>query len=265
MFPRVAGDTEVAQSLRILLVAKNLDKVFIPSFDGLYDMWRTLDTRPGLAVLTPYTQVSPGEIRLLAGCRASLLETGLPAALPSALAAFLGLSAPDGTGSGALGFTGAFRVFATAQKSPQAPGVVRPACSRGFDWASLRAATTVRGVKVCPLTGGTLPMRLTNTSGERFLLSEADPAGIIRIVLFTALPGENPRPIGSHPLPERLDPGQGVDIGADFSILTRQPGIIGVALGVVAGQDVHFVLDRPLFTSNYLPRFTECWKRQGAP
>ena len=111
------------------------------------------------------------------------------------------------------------------------------------------------------MTGGTLPMRLTNSSGESFTLSEADPAGTVRIVLFTALPGESPRPIGSHHLPERLAPGESIDIRADFSILTYQPGIIGVALGMVEGQDVHFVLDRPLFTSNFLPRFGECWKR----
>lgn len=260
-FPRVSGKTEVAQSLRVLMVAKGLDKAFTPSFDGLYDMWRTLGTRPGMAVITPYTQVSPAEIRLLASCRESLLETRAPAALPSRLASYLGLSAPDGTSRNALGSSGAFRIFAALPVSQQAFGAKPPSCPRGFDWTSLTAATTVPGVKVCPMTGGTLPLRLTNSSSECFILGEADPAGTVRIVLFTALPGESPRPIGSHPLPERLAPGESIDILADFSIFTRQPGIIGVALGMAEGQDIHFVLDRPLFTSNFLPRFVECWKR----
>jgi hypothetical protein len=212
--------------------------------------------------LTPYTKVTPGEIQLLASCRDSLLDTGAPAAIPETLAALLGLSAPDGTSRRTLRTNGAFRVFAPAPDAPHSSEAKRPPCPRGFDWSSLQAATTVRGVKVCPLTGGSLPMRLTNTSGEHFTRAEADPAGTVRIVLFTALPGESPRPIGSHPLPEHLVPGESVAIRADFSVLTRQPGIISVALGMVDGQDVHFVLDKPLFTSNFLPRFAQCFKPQ---
>jgi hypothetical protein len=262
IFPRLSGNAEAAQSLQIYLAAKNLAKSYTLSFDGLYDMWRTLDDRPGLAVLTPYTHVVPGEITLLTSCRDILLQTPSPAAFPDALASLLGLSAPDGTSRRALSPASAFKVFAQAPNLPHPPGDMRPLCPKGFDWSSLQATTTVRGVKVCPLTGGTLPIRLTNASGERFTLREADPAGIVRIVLFSSQPGESPRPIGSHPLPERLAPGESIDIRAGFSVLTRQPGIIGVALGMAEGQDVHFVLDKPLFTSNFLPRFAECWKPQ---
>ncbi|MBI4806054.1 MAG: hypothetical protein HY795_12535 [Desulfovibrio sp.] len=260
VFPRESGEAEVSQSLRVLLMARGLDKAFSPVFSGLYDIWRTLDARPGLAVLTPYTHTNLEEIHQLASCRASLLDTGAPAAFPNALASLLGLSAPDGTSRKTLMSTGAFRVFAQAPASPQSSGTTP--CPRGFEWSFLQATTPVRGVKVCPLTGGSLPMRLTNASAESFILNQSDPAGIVRIVLFTALPGESPRPIGSHPLPERLAPGESVDIRLDFSIFTRQPGIISVALGMADGQDVRFVLDRPLFTSNFLPRFAQCWAPQ---
>lgn len=224
LFPRVYPSTEPAQNVQAFLRFKGLEGRFAPAFDGLEDIWSTLAEAPGLAVFLPHTRLEAREAGLLAGCRRPVLETPPLAALPLALAGFLGLCAPDGTSREGASPTGVCRVFAPA--APDGHVANRPSCPRafapdgpddraegllpcppGFPWEGLTATTDVSGVKVCPLTGGLLPLRLTNATDTVFLRDQADPTGHLGLVLFAAVPGEPARAIGFHPLPERLEPG----------------------------------------------------------
>lgn len=261
--PRLDKHAEPALNIPVFLASDGLSGAFRANPVSGEDIWSALKDRPGLTAVTPYTRISHAEQNLLDACRETLLATPAPAGPPVIMARLFGLESPEGSRRGTLAPAGAWRVFGQGVYDPGSRlsrgGEAPPRCPLGFEWTGFSASTPVRGVKVCPMTGGVLPVRLTNATRWTFIREEADPGGGLGVTLFTAKPGGAPRVIGFHPLPMRLEPGESAELEIPFPVFTYEPGVIGVTIGSVSGQELHSVLPAPLLVSNYLPRFGVCW------